>query len=110
MSQKCLRHLDRVGHAAGLDDHVFRRVVALNQAKHGVEQVIADGAADATIAQVDCLALHADDQLGVDVDRAEVIDQHRDLEAVPAIEDAVEQGGLAGAQKAGDDGDRQRRD
>ena len=52
------------------------------------------------------VALDADDELGIDVDRAEVVHQHGDPEAVIAGQDAVQQRRLAGAEEAGQDGQR----
>ena len=44
----------------------------------------------------------------INVDGTEIIHEHRDAQAVVAGEDAVEQRGLAGTEKAGEDGDRGR--
>jgi hypothetical protein len=50
--------------------------------------------------------LYPDDELGVDVDRAEVVHQHRDPQAVVAREDAIQQRRLAGAEESGEDRER----
>ena len=50
-------------------------------------------------------ALDNNDEVGIDVDRAEIIHEHRDAEAVIAVEDAVEQRGLSRAKEAGEDRD-----
>ena len=52
------------------------------------------------------LAFDADHELGIDVDRTEVVHQHRDPQAVVVGQDAVQQRRLAGAKKAGQDGQR----
>jgi hypothetical protein len=48
----------------------------------------------------------ADHQLVVDADLAELVDDHGVLLAVRLGQNAVEQRGLAGAEVAGEDGDR----
>jgi len=52
------------------------------------------------------LAFDADHELGIDVDRTEVVHQHRDAQAVVAGQDVVQQRRLAGAKKPGQDGQR----
>jgi hypothetical protein len=47
------------------------------------------------------IVFDADDQLGVDVYRAEVVDQHRHAQAVVAVQDPVEQRRLSRAEKPG---------
>jgi hypothetical protein len=49
--------------------------------------------------------LDPDHHFGIDVDRPEIVDQHRHAQSVIAIQDAVEQGRLSGAEKSGQDGD-----
>ena len=68
-----------------------------------------DRAANATVGQTDDIAFHANDEFGIDVDRAEVVDQHRHAQAVVAVENAIEKRGLSGAEKAGDDRQRDQR-
>ena len=40
------------------------------------------------------------DELAVDADFAELVDDHRDPPGAPLRQDAIEEGGLAGAEKA----------
>ena len=56
------------------------------------------------VGQADHVAGDADHQLGVDVDRAEVVDQHGHPQTMIAAQEAVEQRRFARAQKAGQDG------
>ena len=69
------------------------------------DQVAAHGAADAAIVHFDDLfaaVLHQD--LVVDVFLAELVLDDGDLQPVLLAQDAVEEGGLAGAEEAGQDG------
>jgi hypothetical protein len=44
---------------------------------------------------------HAGNKLSVNVDRADVVDQHADTQAVTSIENAIEQGRFPGAEESG---------
>jgi len=109
-------HEERLGHRAGVretggfDHHaleiqlagaLFRRQIA----EHA-RQIAANRAADAAVAHLDNLfvrVLHED--LVVDVLFAELVFDHGDFHAVLFIQDALEQGGFAAAEKAGQDSD-----
>ncbi len=65
-------------------------------------------AADASVLERDHVRVAAHDQPAVDVDRAEVVDEHGDPQPVLAREDAVEQRRLARAEEAGEDRQRAR--
>jgi hypothetical protein len=69
------------------------------------DQVAAHRAADAAVVHFKHFFIGAHDEVVVDADLAELIDDHGVAFAVVLREDAVEQGGLAGAQVAGQDGD-----
>ena len=104
-----LGHRQRLADAGGLDQQVVEAAVA-GQAADLVEQVFAQGAADAAVAHFHQLlfgAVEADVLLDggtVDVDLAHVVDDHRDLAAFAVLQHMVEQGALAGAEKAGQHG------
>ena len=69
---------DRLGYTAGLDHDVLGPGFCTEDAKHLDEQVVTDGATNAAIGQADGLSLDRDDELGVDVDVAEVVHEHGD--------------------------------
>jgi hypothetical protein len=104
------RHRHRLGDAAGLDEDGVEATAA-GQLAHGVEQVLAQGAADAAVGQLHQLLLGAiqaalaGDEGGVDVDLAHVVDDHRDLATLPVAQHVVEQRGLACSEEAGEHGD-----
>ncbi|MCW0417758.1 hypothetical protein NB689_003512 [Xanthomonas sacchari] len=105
------RHRHRLGNAGGFDQQVVV-APALGQALHLLAQVVAQGAADAAVAELDQGLFGATergaavaDQRRVDVDLAHVVDDHRHPAPIAVVQHAVEQGGLAGAQEAGQHGD-----
>jgi hypothetical protein len=72
-----------------------------------LHQIAADRAADAAVAHLhDLLAAVLHQDLVVDVFFAELVLDHGDLHAVLLVEDALEQRGLAAAEEAGQDRDR----
>src|SRR5262249_4665338 len=71
----------------------------------------AQGAAEAAVLHRDDLALAAGiggEQPPVDLDGAQLVHDHADLEAVVPPQDTIEQSRLAGAQEAGQNPDRYR--
>jgi len=107
--QERLGHGDWAGDTASLDDNVVGQRVALQKFDHFSQQIVADCAADAAVGEADGLALHGHNQLGVDVDRAKVIDEDGDSPAVGMVQDMVDQRGLTRAEKPADDGNRHQR-
>ena len=106
-----LRHRARIGHAGGLDDHALEiellRFALGLQLAEDAHQVAAHGAADAAVVHLDdLLARILHQQFVVDAGLAEFVLDHGDAAAVLLLEDAVEQRGLAAAEKAGEYGDR----
>jgi hypothetical protein len=89
----------------GLDDDRVEAALALHQARTHPDQVAAHRAADAAVVHLEDLFVGADDQVVVDADLAELVDDDGVALAVVLGEDAVEQGGLAGAEVAGEHGD-----
>src|SRR5690606_8998647 len=77
------------------------------QTANFLEQILAQGAADAAVAHLHQLflgAVEADAALhlaAIDVDLAHVVDDHRDAAVLAVLQDMVEQGALAGAEEAG---------
>ncbi len=105
-----LRDRARIGEAGGFDHDTveiqFAGLLLRRQIAQHARQVAADRAADAAVAHLDDLlarVLHED--FVVDVLFAELVLDHGDLHAVLFVQDALEQGGFAAAEKAGQDGD-----
>jgi len=102
-------HWQRFGNPGGLDQQVVEAALTGELADF-LEQVFAQGAADAAVAHLHQLflgAIEADAALhlvAVDVDLAHVVDDHRDAAAFAILQDVVEQGALAGTEEAGQDG------
>ena len=91
-----------------LEQDVFGPLGTRHHLRHRGNQIVADVAADTAVGESDDipLAFDADHELGVNVDRTEVVHQHCDPQAVIAGQNAVQQRRLAGAKKAGQDGQR----
>ena len=104
-----LRHRTWVGQARGFDHDAVKAeqtFAALGrQQLQGHAQVFADGAADATVTHLDDLLIGVRDQnVVVDVLFTELVLDHGDLLTMGLGQHALEQGGFARAQKAGQDG------
>ena len=69
------------------------------------DEVVADLATHTPVLQADRVLLDRGNQVGIDVDSPEVIDQHTDFETVVAIENPIQQRGLARTKEAGEQGD-----
>src|SRR5207245_3783819 len=69
------------------------------------DQIAAYGAADAAVVHLDDLLFALLDEVGIDARLAELVLDHRDALAVLLLEDAVEERGLAAAEKSRQDGD-----
>ena len=80
--------------------------LAAHEAVENAHQVAAHGAADAAVVHFEHLLVDADDEVVVDADLAEFVDHDGVFLAVRLGEDAVEQGGLAGPEVAGEHGNR----
>ncbi len=72
------------------------------------EQVAAKTAADAAAGNADQIAVARLDQIGIDRQFAELVDQHREAAAVGVAQEMIDQRGLAGAEIAADQRDRDR--
>src|SRR6266851_7112011 len=93
----------RIGHTAGFEQHVFGPLRTIEHTCDRFEQVTADRAAHAAIGETDHITLDADDEFGINIDGAEIVHEDCHSQAMVAVEEAVEQRRLAGAEKAGDD-------
>ena len=101
-----LRDRRRIGEAGGLDQNAVKTAGALHQAFDDADQVAAHGAADAAIVHLVDLFVALDDEVVVDADLAELVDDDGVFLAVVFREDAVQERRLAGAEIAGEHGDR----
>ena len=80
-------------------------VAAFHQAADDADEIAAHGAADAAVIHFEDFLLGIDDEFVVDADFAELVFDHGDAETVVFGEDAVEEGGFAGAEESCEDGD-----
>ena len=104
-----LRHGAGIGQARRFDDDAVERqqagVALARQFRQAHDQVAAHGAADAAVVHLDDVLvaiLHQD--FIVDVFLAKLVFDHGDAHAMVFLQYAVEQGGFACAEEAGEDG------
>jgi len=90
-----------VGHATGFHDDHFRAGRLCQELFQGFYQVIADTATDTAIGQADGFAFHPGNEFGINVYLPEIIHQHPDTPAMPAVKYAVQQCCFPGAEKTG---------
>ena len=102
------------GQAAGFDQDVVQVAAASHQLAHDREELFLHGAAQAAVGQLVDTATGfffgaADaallEDLAVDAQFAEFVDDDRNATALGVVEHVAQQGGLARAEEAGDDGD-----
>ena len=101
-----LRHRHRVGQPRGLDDDGIEATAPFQEVFHHPDEVAAHGAADAAVVHLVDFLVGLHEKVVVDADLTEFVDDHRIALAVVLGEDAVQQRRLAGAEIAGDHGDR----
>jgi hypothetical protein len=86
------------------------------QLGHRLDEVLPQRAADAPVGELDQFLLGpvevtlAGDECGIDVDLAHVVDDDGHSAALAVGQDVVEQGGLPGAEEAGQHRDGQQHD
>ena len=101
----------RQGEARGFDDDMIRLRLAREQRRDRGREIVGDRAADAAIGEFDDRLFRAGrvgaapDEIAVDADVAEFIDDEREPPAAGIGHEMADQRRLAGAEKAGDDGD-----
>ena len=105
VGEKSLGDRAGVGEPGGLDEDAVEAILALHEAAEDADEVAADGAADAAVVHFEKLLVGLDDELVVYADLAELVFDDGEFFAMLLGEDAVEKGGLAGAEEAGEDGD-----
>src|SRR5690606_31919872 len=106
IEEEGLRHRPWIGHAGGFDQGMVEAVATLEQLAQHTDQVAAHRAADAAIAGFEDLLFSADHQLVIHAHFPELVLDHGNALAMLVRKDAVEQRGLARAEKAGQHGDR----
>jgi hypothetical protein len=99
-----LRHRRGVGQARGFDDDAVELALAPHQPIDDAHQVAAHGAADAAVVHLEHFLVRAHHEVVVDADLTEFVDDDGVFLPVRLGQDAVEQGGLAGAEIAGQHG------
>ena len=105
VGEEGLRDGAGIGQAGGLDQDAVELVLALHQPFDDADQVAAHGAADAAVVHLEDFLVGIDHEVVVDAQLAELVHDDGVFLAVLLAQDAVEQGGLAGAEIAGEHGD-----
>src|SRR5262245_43955494 len=101
VGEESLRHRARIGQPRGLDQDAVELLLALHQAFDDAYEIAAHRAADAAVVHLEHFLVGVDHEVVVDAEFAELVDDHGVRLAVLLAQDAVEQGGLAGAEIAG---------
>jgi len=107
IDEERLSNGNRVGEPAGFHEDVVRWVRPVEQLVECRRQIVAHRqcAADAPVRHFDDLLVGGNDQVAIDGGLPEFVLDHGDTFAVIRGEDVVDQGGLARAEEAGEDGD-----
>src|SRR5262249_18805340 len=100
-----LRHRRGISEPGGLDDDGVELALAAHQPVDDAHEIAAHSAADAAVVHLEHFLVGPDHEVVVDADLAELVDDDGVFFAVRLREYAVEQGGLAGAEIAGQHGD-----
>jgi len=91
----------RIGQPGGLDQDAVESPPALGQVAEYPHEIAAHRATDAAVVHLEDFLVRAHHQVVVHADFAELVDHHGEPAAVVLGQDAVEQGGLARPQIAG---------
>jgi len=89
---------------------VLGRIGPVDEFRHRRKEVVGHGAADAAVGEFDDVVLGAAldpaalQDVAVDADVAELVDDDGEAATVRLLQQAADEGGLARAQEAGDDG------
>ena len=98
-----------IGQAGRFHQHIVELIPALHELTENSDEVAAHSAAKATIVHLEDLFVGLDDQFVVDTDLTKLVLDNRNPLPVVGCQNAVQQGGLAGAEKAREDGHRNAR-
>ena len=96
----------RVRNATRFHQDLVRASISVQQAVDRAHEVVPHGAADASVRERDGVPAVRGNEVAVDVQLAEVVDEHRVAHPVAAGEDTVEQRGLARPEEPADDAHR----
>jgi hypothetical protein len=102
-----LGDLPRIGHTAGFDDNVIEVAGPVADPADRGGETVNEAAAGTAVGEVDGIPVMAADEFDVNVDTAEVVDQHCDPQAAGVGQQVVQECGLARAEVTADDGERQ---
>ena len=93
-----------IGEPCGLHQHIVELVAALHEIAEHANQVSAHRAADAAVRHLEYLFVSVDDERLIDADLPELVLDHGNALSVLFTQYPVEQGRLARAEEAGEDG------
>ena len=105
VQQQGLDYHRGVRQAGGFHHQIVEGLAPFHELQQHPQQVALDGAADAAVVHLEDLFFRRHDEVVVDTDLAELVDDHGDAVSVRRGEDAVQQRGLAGPEKAREDDD-----
>ena len=100
----------RQGQPRSFDNHMFGRIIAIDQGLHGGQKIFGHGAADTPVGELDDIILGtvldaaAFQDLGVDTKTAEFVDDHGNAASLGVGQQMPHQCCFAGSQEAGNDG------
>ena len=109
VGEEGLRDRAGIGEARRLNQHLIELLAALAKLRQDADEIAPHAATNAAVVQLEDFLVRADDQLVVDADLAELVLDYGEAPSVIFGQDAVEQGGLARTEEAGDDGDGDKR-
>ena len=98
-----LTDLERIGHPTRLDHDVVEVFGTFPQPGDNSRQPVGQRATRTPVGQCDGLTIGRLDEVGVNVDIAEIVDQGGDTHTVAIAQQMVQQGGLAGTEITSDD-------
>ena len=98
------RHRQGVSQSGGFHHDQINRLRTVQHPVHSLQQFPVDRAADAAVAELHHLITGGHHELVVNAHLTELVDQHGAAQALLVAEDVIEQGGLARAQEAGENG------
>ena len=98
-----------IGQAGRFHQHIVELIPALHELAENADEVAAHSAAKATIVHLEDLFVGLNHQFVVDTDLTKLVLDDRNPLTVVGCQDAVQQGGLAGAEKAREDSHRNAR-
>ena len=104
----CIRNPTRIGDPAGFDHQHVRARLAVEHIAQCHEQIATDAATDAAIGQRNRILILRFKQIRIDIDRSEIIDQHREAAPARRPEQTVNQRSFARPEVTADDDERER--